>query len=204
MQQVADSILAFLHTEHGDSPAVQRLSRRLDAIDASVPNDPRPPTHADALDASLQAMTSSGTATLANIGATIQAASSELSWRIDDGLYYEGDAEISEGYRHGNMHAPLIEGDDFAMGLFLLLPEVDYLDHRHAAPEFYLNLTGPTQWRFEHGPWQEQPAGSVLWNEAHAVHATRTGPDPWLSFWAWMKDIDHFCEVVSSPKGAII
>ena len=92
----------------------------------------------------------------------------------------------------------LLRADDFVLGLFLLVPRVDYLDHRHAAPEFYLNLTGPTDWRFDFGPWESWPAGSVLWNEPGRVHALRTSDEPWLSVFAWMSNIDEPCEVVAS------
>lgn len=106
---------------------------------------------------------------------------------------------MSESYRVGNMHAPLLSGRDVAMGLFLLTPDVDYLDHRHAAPEFYLNLSGPTRWRFDFGPWDELSADSIVWNDPGRIHAMQTGHRPWMGVWAWLSDIDEPCEVVLDP-----
>ena len=53
--------------------------------------------------------------------------------------------------------ASLIGGDgllpaaDFELGLFLVAPRTLYRDHRHLAPELYVPLTGPHEWRFGTG-----------------------------------------------------
>lgn len=163
---------------------------------------PAAPAHADHLAGALTTLRGDVDPLLGAIGEAIDRAGPALDWRVDDGRYYEPGAPVGDGYRSGNMHTVLAEGDDLAIGLFLLAPATDYLDHRHAAPEFYLNLTGPTRWRFDGGPWLRHDAGTVVWNPPGRVHATTTGDAPWLSLWAWLADIDRPCEVVSVDTGA--
>jgi len=121
------------------------------------------------------------------------------------GAIDQATARLNAQYQRLDGHLsrqPYLAGDDFTMGLFLLLPNVEYRDHRHPAPELYLNLTGPTQWRFDGGDWAEHHAGSIVWNPPERVHATRTGARPWLSFWAWLSDTDQPCEMVDLPDAA--
>lgn len=196
---VLTAIASYLETRHPDAPGVGALMRKLtDARPRPIGVYPRP-VHADYLDMTLEEIRSAADSQLADIGLAISDAGGQLEWCVDDGSYYPSGAMVGDDYRHGNMHTVLAEGDDFAIGLFLLAPRADYLDHRHPAPELYLNLASNTQWRFDVGPWLDMPAGSVLWNEPHAVHATRTGETPWLSVWAWLSDIDQLCEVVALP-----
>ena len=82
------------------------------------------------------------------------------------------------------------------MGLFLLAPRTMYRDHAHPAPELYLNLTGPTGWRFDRGDWQDIEAGEVLWNPSGKVHATRTYHKPFLAMYSWTQDVKEKCQVI--------
>jgi len=136
------------------------------------------------------------------IGKAISAAGASLPWRVDSGIYYATDANVGESYIRGNMHCELAGSEksffqipDFTLGLFLLGRQTSYLDHYHAAPEFYLNLTGPTQWRFDAESWQDMSAGSMLWNEPFRVHATRTNDIPFLAVYCWTRDVDKKCRV---------
>lgn len=200
VEGVADSIVTYLRVRHSEDLSVALFLDRFTDVGSCVPGSTASPRHKSQLADALARMCASEDELLANVGLAMHEAGESLAWKVDDGLYYSSQAPISDGYRQGNMHTVLAEGDDFAMGLFLLAPEVDYLDHRHNAPEFYLNLTGPSRWRFDFGPWQEMSAGSTVWNEPGQVHATQTGQSSWLSFWAWLRDIDQLCEVVEVPR----
>ncbi len=197
---VLDAIRRHMADHHADAPGVDRWRASLDRIEPASPGAFPPGPHARHLDAVIGRLCSSPTASLAAVGRALAEADGSLEWRVDDGRYYPPGAGVSESYRSGNMHTVLAEGDDLAMGLFLLTPEVDYLDHAHAAPELYVDLTGGSDWRFAHGDWVPVAAGSTVFNEPHAVHATRTGRTPWLSFWAWLGDIDQPCRVVPAPS----
>ncbi len=197
--EVTVAVLRYLVAAHPEDDGVRQLRGRIGELGGALrqpaPGDLTPVPHPDALHAALAEVRESGDGRLSAIGAAIASSNGELTWRVDDGLYYRPGADVGDGYRNGNMHVVLLEADDFAMGLFLLRERVVYKDHHHPAPEFYLNLTGPTEWRFDAGEWTALPAGSVLWNDPGQVHATRTGGTPWLSCWAWIRDVDGACEV---------
>jgi quercetin dioxygenase-like cupin family protein len=82
---------------------------------------------------------------------------------------------------------------DFLLGVFMLGPRTFYRDHRHAAPELYLNLSDKSEWRLNAQDWQEYPAGSLIWNEAEAIHATRVNDMPFISVFIWLKNVKTPC-----------
>ena len=86
---------------------------------------------------------------------------------------------------------------ELKLGLFLLEPKIFYKDHKHEAPELYLNLTKGTDWRFEETIWQEKGSGSIVYNEAFRVHAMRTKQNPFLSVWCWSTNPITKCVVVN-------
>ena len=117
--------------------------------------------------------------------------------------YYPPGADLGEGYRRCNLHTLLIgpgacgfEAEDFTLGLFMLGPRTLYRDHAHPAPETYVNLSERTGWRFAGGGWQDMDAGSILFNPARAVHATRVYQRPFLSVFSWIENIFSPCHVV--------
>jgi hypothetical protein len=101
------------------------------------------------------------------------------------------------------MHTELIgpkngsfKSNELRLGLFLLEPNIFYKDHKHEAPELYLNLTNGTQWRFEEISWQEKKSGSIVYNEPFRVHAIQTKQNPFLSVWCWSTNLTAKCVVV--------
>ena len=140
---------------------------------------------------------------LKNIRECIYKAYSEIQWNIDSGLFYEKDSGIGQQYLNGNMHTEFIgpengafKSDELRLGLFLLEPNIFYQDHKHEAPELYLNLTNCTEWRFEGMPWQEKDSGSIIYNEPFRVHAMKTNKLPFLSVWCWPNNSKKKCIVV--------
>jgi len=75
----------------------------------------------------------------------------------------------------------------------MLGPRTFYRDHRHATPELYLNLSDKSEWRLNAQDWQEYPAGSLIWNEAEAIHATRVNDMPFISVFIWLKNVKTPC-----------
>jgi hypothetical protein len=88
---------------------------------------------------------------------------------------------------------------DFSLGLFLIGPRTFYRDHRHPAPELYVPLTGPTQWRFERKAWVRRDARHPIWNEAGRVHATLVEEAPFLCIYVWTRDVTAPASVVAAP-----
>lgn len=129
----------------------------------------------------------------------------ELNWKIDNGLFYHKESNIGNDYLNGNMHTELIgpvngfyKYNDFRLGLFLLEPHILYKDHRHEAPELYVNLTKNTSWRFNFSKWIIKDAGSIIYNEPFKVHGMKVSDVPFLSIWCWPNNSSKKCEIVTS------
>jgi len=154
--------MAALISVAAKTTALAKLELTEEALVLAAPN---PPPFAAGLDAALHAMPES----LAGLRNTIAAASPHLHWRVDHGLFYAAGDDVGRGYAEGNMHCELIGpngtaqiSDTLSLGLFYLEPWRLYRDHNYPAGELYLTLTEPSDWRFEVGPWESRPAGSLL------------------------------------------
>ena len=126
-----------------------------------------------------------------------------MKWNIDNGSFYEKNSGIGKHYLKGNMNSELIgpingsfKSNEFRLGLFLLEPNIFYKDHKHEAPELYLNLTNGTHWRFRNRTWQEKSAGSIIYNKSNMVHAMRVNEVPFLSIWCWPYNSSKKCVLV--------
>ena len=98
-----------------------------------------------------------------------------------------------------------IQAEDFQLGLFLIAPKTLYRDHFHPAPELYVPLTGPHEWRFGTGEsWKEYNSHIPVWNEPMQVHATLVRDRPFLSLYAWTKDVEGISVVAPAPDWAEI
>ena len=71
-------------------------------------------------------------------------------------------------------------------GFILLAPGHHYPAHHHPPREIYLPLTPGARWQLDEGAWFDVPAGQLIYHEAWKVHATMTGPEPFLAFVAWL------------------
>ena len=126
-----------------------------------------------------------------------------LVWHEDNSKYYQPGANLGPGYSKCNLHTLLIgpnscgyQNDDFLLGLFMLGPRTLYRDHKHDAPELYLNLTDQSGWRFKSGEWQDYPAGSFIWNAPGERHAARVYEQPFISVFAWLENVNSPCQVI--------
>ena len=129
----------------------------------------------------------------------------DLNWRIDNGLFYNKNSKIGYDYLNGNMHTEIIgpingffKFNDFRLGLFLLEPNILYKDHRHEAPELYINLTENTSWRFNFKEWIKMDSGSIIYNEPFKIHGMKVNEIPFLSVWCWPYNSSKKCEIVTS------
>lgn len=162
--------------------------------------NPVPPAHADVLDAVIAGVPKGR---LGAIAEALPAVVDLVEWRVDRGMFYEDPSEIGDDYTNGNMNCELIGPNgnafyhpDFTLGFFFMVPRILYRDHNHPAPELYLPITGSHGWRFDLGPWQELPAGAVIWNVPERPHAMRTYDVPFLAIYSWPRDVNHKCRVV--------
>ena len=153
----------------------------------------------------LKALQTINNPSLISIKETINFSLESLRWNIDNGLYYDKDCDIGNDYLCGNMNTELIgpvnghfKSKELKLGLFLLEPKIFYKDHKHEAPELYINLTSGTKWRFNNSDWRSKSAGSIIYNEPYKVHAMKVGKEPFLSVWCWPKNSSKKCTLV--PK----
>ena len=135
----------------------------------------------------------------------IKACLSDVNWKQDKSEFYPTGSEVGKRYTESNLHAQLIgpdgsvaKSEDFMLGVFILGPWTLYRDHSHIAPEFYLNLSNKSDWRFNFGPWQRYGAGSLIWNPSKQIHATKVSDKPFLSIFAWLGHVKCFCKVHQS------
>tara|TARA_B100000029_G_scaffold510494_1_gene602108 strand:- start:414 stop:1064 length:651 start_codon:yes stop_codon:yes gene_type:complete len=129
----------------------------------------------------------------------------ELNWKIDNGSFYDKHSEVGLSYLNGNMNTELIgpergsfKSHELRLGLFLLEPNIFYRDHKHEAPELYINLTNNILWRFNNSKWKKKDAGNIIFNEPFQVHAMKINNDPFLSIWCWPYNSSKKCILV--PK----
>lgn len=133
------------------------------------------------LEAALRALS----ATRPALAAAILSARPQLHWRPDGG----------SPDHDGSALCPLIgkaapfPAADAEFGLILIAPHGMQCDHSHAAPEFYLPLTGPHFWRFgPDRPLIRKPARDPVWIDAHRPHLIKAGCTPFLALYGRTRD----------------
>ena len=176
---------------------IKDISLREDNFGYRIPNFP---PKERALSDAISSIESSE---LLGIKESLERVIGDLRWNIDNGDFYDKDSEIGESYLLGNMNTELIgprqgvfKSKELRLGLFLLEENIFYKDHKHKAPELYLNLTSGTKWRFEGLNWVDKRAGSMIFNKSYTVHAMKVGSKPFLSIWCWPKNSGEKCILV--------
>ena len=129
----------------------------------------------------------------------------QLKWKIDDGEYYSQNSTIGTEYINGNMNAELIgpvhgfyKSKELKLGVFLLNKNIFYKDHKHEAPEIYINLSNNTQWRFNNGIWNKKKIGTIIYNKPFMPHGLKVGNTPFLSIWCWPYYTNKRCIVLNN------
>ncbi len=212
ISSLIDDITQHLENRQG-IPGVWQILDAIKSTPRSVSDGilqtPNPPVHPVGLSHAIAAIPVQGLATIAN---GICQAWDFFNWGVDQGQYYESGSNVGDAYRFGNMSTILIgptdavfSSNNLLLGIYYLEPNVLYRDHAHTAPELYLNLTGPTRWRFGTDcPWQIQSADSIVWNPSGTIHATHVGASPFLAIFAWIGDINCLCHVVPADDWHIL
>lgn len=203
LTHLLDEAGRYLSSLPGDGPAEVRLglARARTARPVAANANPVVEAHlADAL-ALLER-------THPSLALVIAAAAPHLPWMTYDS--YPPDL-IGEGFARSHAYASLVGEDapfhaaDFDFGLFLIAPHVLYRDHRHPAPELYAPLTGPHGWRFAPGaPLVVKDAHDPVWNDANQPHLTKVGPNPFLCFFGWTRDVQEPAEVIPADDWATL
>lgn len=207
-----DAIVAFLEANREAVEAADLTLRRIETVDRRREAFANIPGQGSRHDAVLQASIANiSDPSLHDIRQRLEEAKDDLVWNEDEMKYYPSGSDLGEGYVRCNLHTLLIgpgacgfHHDDFTLGLFMLGPRTLYRDHQHKAPETYINLSPRSGWRLAGGDWEDQPAGSIIFNPPHQVHATRVYADPFLSVFSWLEDISSQCAVVPRDDWALV
>ena len=204
IHSLTHAVLSYLEKRKDHSIGVRLALRRLSDMNLSLAQiiDTKPvgTRHQIILD---EAINEIDHPSLDNIALKLKEAKEYLVWREDNNNYYDKGADLGEGYRKCNLHTVLIGPDacgyynnDFILGFFMLGPWTLYRDHRHPAPELYLNLSNRSGFRLKSQDWHDHSAGSFVWNEANSLHAIRVYEKPFISIFIWLENIGHPCIVV--------
>ncbi len=72
--------------------------------------------------------------------------------------------------------------DDLWVGVTVMAPGVDYVDHHHAPEEVYLSLS-PGEWWNSDMDWTDPGPTGAIYNPPGITHAMRSGAAPFLALW---------------------
>ncbi|NJS38999.1 MAG: hypothetical protein HC783_08280, partial [Rhodobacteraceae bacterium] len=72
--------------------------------------------------------------------------------------------------------------DDLWVGVTVMAPGVDYVDHHHAPEEVYLALS-PGEWWNSDMDWTDPGPTGAIYNPPGITHAMRSGTGPFLALW---------------------
>ena len=72
--------------------------------------------------------------------------------------------------------------DDLWVGVTVMAPGVDYVDHSHAPEEVYLSLS-PGEWWNSAMDWTDPGPEGAIYNPPGITHAMRSGTQPFLALW---------------------
>ena len=187
---------------HPASIATKDIVKNLDlsALDRPTPSGF---DEAGRLDEPLTLMQCDPRADIRALGAAVAEARPYFPWIVDKATFYPAGSDLGDGYLDTNMNCQIIGPDnalayapDFRMGFFRFGPQVLYRDHAHLAPELYIPLTGPIDWRFDCGPFERFESGSLIFHEPHMAHAMMTGDVPFFAMFAWLCDVHEQIAVV--------
>ena len=198
------SIITYLDKHRDDMSGIEMTLKKLEKIDLSdqqlVDCEPKGTRHERVLN---KAISEIKACELNEIASCLYAAKDDLVWLEDNSQYYQPGANLGSGYKNCNLHTLLIgpnscgyKHDDTLLGIFMLGSRTLYRDHKHDAPELYLNLSEKSGWRFELGEWQDYTAGSFIWNAPGVRHAARVYEQPFISVFAWLENVNSPCHVL--------
>jgi hypothetical protein len=128
-------------------------------------------------------MARSGPADLAAVADAFEALAPQLNW-----YRRKGSDAAGQTFANGHANASIIGAEglerrtDVQVGVSLLAPNIQYVDHHHPPAEVYLVLS-PGAWRQEQRPWHEPGLGGIVYNTPDIVHAMKSGDHPLFAVW---------------------
>jgi len=119
----------------------------------------------------------------ADLAASFAAIEGQLRWirRVSAGI---DDHAFWNGHANAVILGPggLEARDDLWVGVTVMAPGVQYVDHHHAPEEVYLSLT-PGEWWNTSQDWTDPGPTGAIYNPPGISHAMRSGAEPLLALW---------------------
>lgn len=77
------------------------------------------------------------------------------------------------------------------VGLFAMVPGVDYSVRTHAAEELFVQIAGEADWQQADRPYLKRGPGARMHHASYEPHATRTTARGMIAAWVWGGNIDY-------------
>jgi hypothetical protein len=106
-----------------------------------------------------------------------------LLWTRRKGARPDG-SNFYDGHANAMLVGPggIEQRDDVWVGVTVMAPHVQYIDHSHPPEEIYLAFT-PGEWWNAAMDWTEPGPGGLIYNPPGILHAMRSGGMPMLAMW---------------------
>ena len=110
-------------------------------------------------------------------------------------IWHEESRGVTDLFKGGNAFAEIIGkrglmvSNHIRLGLYIQKPEINYPLHAHNAEEYYLILSGNTDWQIENKKFRVGP-GCIVHHHSSEAHGTHTDKEPLLAVWIWTVQID--------------
>lgn len=88
----------------------------------------------------------------------------------------------------------MVANDQFRVGLYIQLPNLNYTTRTHAAEETYIALGGVGFWGINNEMSMHRKTGDIIHHPSMIPHHNLTKEQPMIAAWRWSGDIsfDHY------------
>jgi len=202
---VDDPFLTAFHglavAQGADRPELERpMALLADALKRVLPATEQPRTTLPVVDEYLAATLAAGVGPVADLARMV---APRTSWAVP---YpdYAGQPDMDAmrlGYAYSSVIGatedaisrgavpPPYTSDEVFAGMVLQGPGINYPPHVHKAVEVYWVITGSADWQ-KGDEWSTHGPGTVFLHDTGVRHATITGTEAQLLFFAWVTDPD--------------
>jgi len=125
------------------------------------------------------------------LNSAIELLESTLHWN-DTGATHKG-AAVQQNLAFVELVGPtgMTLNDKCRIGLLLQNEHALYPNHKHAAEELYLVISGTGQWSKSNAKPINRLPGEFIHHESWEPHSMTTTDEPTLSIWCWTGSIDY-------------
>lgn len=128
---------------------------------------------------------------ISELNKEIELMENQLHW--NDTTATSKAAEIQQHLAYTELIGPagMIEYNGFRVGLLLQAMNAEYPNHKHAAEELYLVVSGNALWSQSNSTPTLRKPGEFIHHTSWEAHSMKTTSEPLLSLWCWSGDISY-------------